>query len=57
MAGTGIRVACGAGGDTAVSAPPGIREVIGVFEAALVYAFQIAFGLTGIVALVDAAVC
>jgi hypothetical protein len=40
-----------------VSAPPGIREVIGVFEAAHVYAFQIAFGLMGIVALIDAAVC
>ena len=30
-----------------ISAPPGIREVIGEFEAAHVYAFQIAFGLMG----------
>ena len=40
-----------------LSAPPGIREVISVFEAAHVYAFQIALGLKGIVALVDAADC
>ena len=40
-----------------VSAPPQIREIIGLFEAAHVYAFQITFGLMGIVALVGAAVC
>src|SRR5215211_2522238 len=40
-----------------VSVPPHIREVLGLFEAAHVYAFQITFGLTGGVALVGAAVC
>ena len=40
-----------------VSAPPRIREVLGEFEAAHVYGFQITFGLMGIVALVGAAVC
>jgi len=40
-----------------VSAPPHIREVIGQFEAAHVYGFQITFGIMGVVALVGAAVC
>ena len=40
-----------------ISAPPRIREVLGQFEAAHVYGFQITFGLMGIVALVGAAVC
>lgn len=40
-----------------VSVPPHIREVIGQFEAAHVYAFQITFGIMGVVALVGAAVC
>ena len=40
-----------------VSVPTHIREVLGLFEAAHVYAFQITFGLTGGVALVGAAVC
>jgi EmrB/QacA subfamily drug resistance transporter len=39
-----------------VSLPPQIREVLGLFEAAHVYAFQITFGLMGVVALVGAAV-
>jgi hypothetical protein len=40
-----------------VSVPAGIREVIGEFEAAHVYPFQIAFGLMGIVTLASANVC
>jgi hypothetical protein len=57
MAGTEVRAACGAGGDTAGLGAAWHPRGHGVFEAAHVYAFQIAFVLMGIVALVDAAVC
>lgn len=40
-----------------VSPPPRIREVLGEFEAAHAYGFQVAFGLMGIVAVVGAVVC
>jgi EmrB/QacA subfamily drug resistance transporter len=40
-----------------VSAPPRIREVLGDFEAAHVYAFQLTFALMGVVAIVGAVAC
>jgi EmrB/QacA subfamily drug resistance transporter len=40
-----------------VNPPPLMRDVIGQFEAAHVYAFQLTFVLMGVVALVGAAVC
>jgi EmrB/QacA subfamily drug resistance transporter len=40
-----------------VSLPPRIRDVLGQFEAAHVYAFQLTFVLMGVVAIVGAAVC
>jgi hypothetical protein len=40
-----------------VSMPPRIRDVIGDFEAAHVYAFQLIFALMGLVAIVGAVAC
>lgn len=40
-----------------VSVPPRMREVLGDFEAAHVYAFQLTFALMGVVAIVGAVVC
>jgi EmrB/QacA subfamily drug resistance transporter len=40
-----------------VKAPPAMREVLGDFEAAHVYAFQLTFALMGVVAIVGAVAC
>ena len=40
-----------------ISVPPAMREVLGDFEKAHVYANQLTFGLMGLVAIVGAVVC